>query len=77
MFVSSVVAVAGGTGGVGRAIVEAILADGKQDVIILARQVCLSDRSLASDYLLILYASQAVIKKRRLVQRFCRSTTPM
>ncbi|RSM06219.1 hypothetical protein CEP52_005854 [Fusarium oligoseptatum] len=35
---SSTVAVAGGTGGVGRTIIEAILADGKLDVIILSRK---------------------------------------
>ncbi|KAI8720003.1 NmrA domain-containing protein [Fusarium sp. LHS14.1] len=35
---SSTVAVAGGTGGLGRALVEAILADGKFDVVILARK---------------------------------------
>ena len=33
------VAVAGGTGKLGRAIVEAILADGKFDVVILSREV--------------------------------------
>jgi uncharacterized protein YbjT (DUF2867 family) len=36
---SSTVAVAGGTGGLGRALIEAILADGKFDVVILARKV--------------------------------------
>ncbi|UPK89359.1 hypothetical protein LCI18_000294 [Fusarium solani-melongenae] len=35
---SSTVAVAGGTGGLGRALIEAILADGKFDVVILARK---------------------------------------
>ena len=33
------VAVAGGTGGLGRAIVEAILKRGKEDVIVLSRKV--------------------------------------
>ncbi|KAM6517763.1 hypothetical protein FSOLCH5_006531 [Fusarium solani] len=35
---SSTVAVAGGTGGLGRALIEAILADGKFDVVILTRK---------------------------------------
>lgn len=34
-----IVAVAGGTGKLGRAIVEAILADGKFEVVILGREV--------------------------------------
>ncbi|KAJ4199824.1 hypothetical protein NW767_007803 [Fusarium falciforme] len=36
---SSLVAVAGGTGNLGRTIVEAIIADGKFQVVILAREV--------------------------------------
>jgi uncharacterized protein YbjT (DUF2867 family) len=39
---SSLVAVAGGTGNLGRTIVEAIIADGKSQVVILAREVDLS-----------------------------------
>jgi nucleoside-diphosphate-sugar epimerase len=35
-----VVAIAGGTGAVGRNIVEALLAQGKHEVIILSRMVC-------------------------------------
>lgn len=38
---SSIVAVAGGSRGLGRAIVEAILADNKYHVFILSRQVSL------------------------------------
>lgn len=36
---SSLIAVAGGTGNLGRTIVEAIVADGKFEVVILARKV--------------------------------------
>lgn len=36
----SVVAVAGGTGSIGRAIVDAIIAQGKYEVIVLGRNVC-------------------------------------
>jgi len=35
-----VVAVAGGTGAVGRNIVEALIAQGKHEVVILSRTVC-------------------------------------
>jgi NAD dependent epimerase/dehydratase family enzyme len=35
-----VVAVAGGTGVVGRSIVEAFISQGKHDVIVLSRTVC-------------------------------------
>lgn len=35
----TVIAIAGGTGKLGRAIAEAIVADGKYQVLILARQV--------------------------------------
>ncbi len=40
----SVVAVAGGTGQLGRCIVEAIVVDGTYEVVILARQVFLSSQ---------------------------------
>ena len=36
----SVIAVAGGTGGVGRAIVDALKATGKYEVVVLSRKVC-------------------------------------
>ena len=39
-----VVAVAGGTGNVGRTIVEALLAEGKHDVLILSRTVLAESR---------------------------------
>jgi NAD dependent epimerase/dehydratase family enzyme len=35
-----VVAVAGGTGAVGRSIVEAFISQGKHEVIVLSRMVC-------------------------------------
>ena len=41
-----VVAIAGGTGNLGRALVEAILAKGGSEVIVLARKVCWSCRRL-------------------------------
>ncbi|EEY16168.1 conserved hypothetical protein [Verticillium alfalfae VaMs.102] len=53
---SSVVAVAGGTGGIGRAIVEEITADGKFNVIILSRKAdselekTLGARIIVADY---------------------------
>jgi nucleoside-diphosphate-sugar epimerase len=37
-----IVAVAGGTGAVGRNIVEALISQGKHEVIILSRTVCCS-----------------------------------
>lgn len=37
-----VVAVAGGTGGLGRALVDAIIADGKYELKILSRKVSLA-----------------------------------
>lgn len=40
---SSLIAVAGGTGNLGRTIVEAIVADGKFEVVILGRKVRLID----------------------------------
>lgn len=36
----SVIAVAGGTGGVGRAIVDALNATGKFEVVVLSRKAC-------------------------------------
>ena len=39
-----VVAVAGGTGGLGRALVEGIQARGNQEVVVLSRKVGQSDR---------------------------------
>lgn len=35
----SIIAVAGGTGKLGRAVVDGIIADGKFDVVVLAREV--------------------------------------
>ncbi|KAG7148145.1 Oxidoreductase BOA1 like protein [Verticillium longisporum] len=53
---SSVVAVAGGTGGIGRAVVEEIIADGKFSVVILSRKAdpelekTLGARIMVTDY---------------------------
>lgn len=38
---STVVAVAGGTGGLGHAIIDALRSDGRYEVLVLSRKVCL------------------------------------
>jgi len=45
-----IVAVAGGTGKLGRAVVDGIVADGKFDVVVLAREVSISGPCAAELY---------------------------
>ncbi|KAF4483387.1 Nmra-like family [Fusarium agapanthi] len=66
MITSSVVAVAGGTGGLGRAIIDAILADGKQQVFAMTRR---TDKNTETELgeaelKLVAAADQAITSKR-------------
>ena len=64
-----VVAVAGGTGAVGRNIIEALISQGKHQVIILSRTVCHFFFGPTFHFVLPCRAANPSCQKRRMQQR--------